>query len=398
MSTKTMTNEEALRKALISAADSLASAGEVTPAEAEKFLDYVVDETSLKANARIVRIPKGDKWRVNKIGVGTRNAVLATEGVDPGIRRGITTGAVNLETVEIMLPFDIGDGFLERNIEGMSAREHVVRMMAAAFSNDTEELLLNGNVLGPARIENDLIPGGSATGYIKDSFIGGLDGLLRLADGGNVVDVEGANFGVTVARQAVTALPTKFRRNRGDLRLMTPIDILELWRERQSSRGTALGDQTLGGGPGVKPFGLVPAEMALLQMNPRVVQHVTLSQSMPTQLAYTGISNVVVTPVTLGSTPTAAYAAYVVDTAAGTIMASSGALDATDVKVTYETSPQLILTHKSNIIIGISRDVRLERDRNIHRRVSEFVITCKVGMAIENLDAVVKLINVGEGV
>jgi hypothetical protein len=397
------TNEEILAKALIEA-DALASAGELQPQEAEKFLDWVIDETALKQNARVIKISKGDKWRVNKIGVGRRNAVPATAGVDPGIRRGINTGVVPLETAEIMLPFDIGDGFIERNIEGMSARDHIVRMMATAFSNDWEELLLLGDLLGHARIEGDILEGGDETRYVKDEYLGLFDGLLRLADGGQVVDVEGENMGVGIMRQAITAMPTKYRRNRNDLRLYTPTDILELWRERVSTRATALGDAaTTGGNPAPKPFGLTPADLALLPFNPLHVEHVQLNGTTPVALRSNPIQNVVVTASTIGGTkPVDAYTVgvdYSVDLVAGTVTRIGGAIgDGQVVKVTYESNPQLIVTHRQNIIIAISRDVRIERDRNIHRRVSEFVITGKVAIGIENLDAMVKLKNVGTGV
>jgi hypothetical protein len=361
----------------------------------------VIDETALKSNARVIRIGKGDKWRVNKIGVGARNAVPAVAGVDPGVRRGISTSTVELETAEIMVPFDIGDGFLERNIEGMSARDHIVRMMATAFSNDSEELWLLGDTNGHARIESDLFPGGSDTGYIKDDYIALFNGLLRLADSGQSVDAEDENFSVSICRQAITAMPTKYRRNRNDLRLYTPVDILEIWRERLSTRATAMGDQaTSGSNPAPRPFGLPPAELALLPFQPMNVEHVTLDDEDVNNLRYAPIQNVVVTPDTLANKPTTAYVAatdYTIDLTNGTIARiDTGNIGNGDtVKVTYESNPQLIVTHRQNIIIAISRDVRIERDRNIHRRVSEFVITAKIAIGIENDEALVKIKNVG---
>lgn len=395
------TNEQILEKALIEA-DALATAGELPPQEAMKFLDWVIDETALKSAARVIKIGKGDRWKVNKIGVGARNAVPAEAGVDPGVRRGINTSLVELETAEIMVPFDIGDGFLERNIEGMSARDHIVRMMATAFANDWEELLLMGDLLGPARIEDDLFPGGDTSNYVKDDYLALFDGLLRLSDNGQVVDAQGANMQVSLMRQAITALPTKYRRNRNDLRLYTPSDILEIWRERLSSRVGALGDSTTGGGPGVKPFGLTPAELALMPFQPRCVEHIQLNGTTPVNLRYAPVTNVVVHPVALANKPTAPYVEatdYSVDLENGIVTRIGGAIgDGAWVKVTYESNPQMVVTHRQNIIIAISRDVRIERDRNIHRRVSEFVITAKVAIGIENDEAMVKIKNVGTGV
>lgn len=394
-----ITNKEALKKAVI-ALEDLAEHGKIPPQEAEMFLDYVRDETSLGQNTRFVRISKGDEWRVNKIGVGRRNLVPARGGVDPGVRRGITTNAVELATANVMLPFDIIDDFIETNIEGESVEDHIVRMMATSFANDSEELLILGDKNGPAVTEDTILEGGS-TDYVKDPLMSLFDGILRLADGGNVNDVEGANFGVSVARQSVTSLPTKFRRNRGDLRLIMPSDLVEIWRERQSSRETPLGDSTLGGGSGVRPFGLNPAEMALLPMRPTVTEHLTLSSGTPVSLRYQNVTNVVVTPVTLGATASEPYTGggtdYTADLSAGTITAEAS-LDDTEVKVTYNSPPQLILTPRNNIIVGVSRDVRVESMRDIYRQATGYAITTKIGVAIEELDAVVKIINLGEGV
>jgi hypothetical protein len=400
---KTQSQEDLLNKSVIEAND-LASAGELNAEEAEKFLDYVIDETALKSSARVIKIRKGDKWRVNKIGVGRRNAVRAEAGVDPGIRRGITTAAVDLETQEIMVPFDIGDGFLERNIEGLSVREHIVRMMGVATANDSEELWLLGDTLGHARLQGDLEEGGDDSRYILDDYMTSFNGLLRLADSGHIVDSENANFSVSTSRQAVTAMPTKFRRNRNDLRLYTPTDLLEIWRERVSTRVGPEGLQALSGGNAPKPFGLTPADLALLPFQPLNVEHITLNGTTPVSLRYGPVQNVVVTTSTITKNkPEDAYVEttdYTVDYTNGVVTRNgAGSIgDGDTVKVTYESNPQLIVTHKNNIIIAISRDVRIERARNIHRRVSEYVITTKIAIGVEETDALVKVTNVGTGV
>ena len=61
-----LTNEELVEKAVITT-DALAAAGKLNPAQSEKFLDYVVDETVLKNNARIVRF-RNETLEIDKIG------------------------------------------------------------------------------------------------------------------------------------------------------------------------------------------------------------------------------------------------------------------------------------------------------------------------------------------
>jgi len=70
-------NEELVQKALITT-DALASQGKLNPAQADKFIDYVIDITGLKNNARVVRF-RNEEMLIEKIGVGRRVAVPAVE-------------------------------------------------------------------------------------------------------------------------------------------------------------------------------------------------------------------------------------------------------------------------------------------------------------------------------
>lgn len=54
-----------------------------------------------------------------------------------------------------------------------------------------------------------------------------------------------------------------------------------------------------------------------------------------------------------------------------------------------------LLTNPQNIIWGVQRNVRIERDRDIRARSWIIVLTARVALAIEEVDAVVKLINLG---
>ncbi len=93
-------NEELVQKAVI-VADDLASAGKLNPAQSDKFIDYVVDETVLKNNARVVRF-RNESLEIDKIGIGSRAAVPKAEAVDPGVRRGINTSKISLAPSEII--------------------------------------------------------------------------------------------------------------------------------------------------------------------------------------------------------------------------------------------------------------------------------------------------------
>jgi hypothetical protein len=396
----TLTNEEVVQKAVITA-DSIAASGKLNDKQADKFLDFVIDETVLKNNARIVRF-RNENMDIDKIGIGSRAAVPKAEATDPGVRRGINTSKITLTPSEIMVPFEIGDTFREVNLEGDDVEEHVIRMFATQFANDIEELYILGNKLGPSVAEGDIVDGGHATNHIKDSYLALQDGWSLLGDSGNVVDAAGANIGLGVFGKALRGMPTKFRRNKKNLRFFLAPDLAQLYMEKLSTRATSLGDSAAAGS-GVAPYGVPLVETPLWDFQPKTVEHVTLNGTTAVALKSKNITNVVVTPSTLSNVPTTPYindTDYDVVAAAGTIARDAGGAitDGQTVKVTYSAAPQMMLTHMSNLIVGLGRDIRIEKDRDIFKGVNQYAITAKVSVEIEEATALVKVKNIGIGV
>lgn len=393
-------NAALLAKAQITT-DAIANAGKLNTKQADKFIDYVVEETAWMNDARIIRV-EGDSFEIDKIGVGRRAAVPAAEGKDPGVRRSISTGKVTMRPVEIMIPFAIGDSVLETNIQGASLEDTIVKMMGRKAANDCEELHITGDALGAAALEADLVEGGASNRYIKDSYLGLYDGWLRQADAGHIFNAAGANIGSNVFGSLIRSLPTKFRRDRGKLRWMMSSDLAQLWRERTSARATGIGDAALGGANSVPAFGIPIVEIPLLPLQPRIVEHVTLTGTTAVALRYGPVANVVVTASGLAGIPQAAYVQdtdFVVNEATGAINRTSGGAISSGqlVKVTYDANPQVILSHRDNFIVAISRNIRIEKQRNIFTRMNEYAITMKIAAAIEETDAIAKAINIGTG-
>lgn len=395
-------NEELVKKAVITA-DNLATGGKLNPAQSDRFIDYVIDETVLKDNARVIRF-RNESLDIDKIGVGRRVAVPKAEATDPGVRRGVTTSKVSLQPVEIMVPIEIGDTFREINIEGENVEDTIIRMFATQLANDMEDLYINGNKLGAARLQSDMLEGGSSTQYVKDSYAALQDGWSLIADGGNVVNAGGQNIGLSIFSKAIRALPTKFRRNKSQLRWFMSPDLWQLYQEKLSTRATNLGDSAVGGGTnGQGPFGIPAVPVPLWEFLPLTVEHIVLTGTTPTALKGGPVQNVVVTAPTLGNVPTTPFVEttdYVVDYTAGTITRNgAGAIGSGNtVKVTYKSNPQLILTHMNNFIVGIGRDLRIEKDRDIFKGVNQYAITAKVAVQIEEQSAIVKVRNIGNGV
>lgn len=397
----TIANEDLVRKATI-VADNLATGGKLNDAQSDRFIDFVIDETVLKDNARIVRF-RNENLDIDKIGVGRRVAMPKAEGVDPQVRRGITTSKITITPHELIVPFEIGDNFRELNIEGDNVEETIIRLMATQLANDLEDLYINGNKLGPAVPQSDLLEGGSAD-EVKDSYLALSDGWSTLGDGANVVDALGQNIGLSIFSKAIRAMPTKFRRNRSALRWFLSPDLWQLYMEKLSTRATALGDNAAGGGGGTPgPFGILAIPVPLWEFEPLTVEHVTLTGTTAVALKNGPVTDVVVHNDDLDKVPTAPYILttdYVLDATAGTIArAGGGAISSGDiVKVSYRSNPQILLTHQNNFIVGVGRDIRIEKDRDIYKGVNQYAITSKVDVQFEELSAIVKVRNIGKGV
>lgn len=400
-----LTNEEILQKMAITTAE-IASAGRLNDAQADRFIDFVIDVTGLQGRVRVVRF-RNDKMDIDKIGVGRRVAVPKKEATDPGLRRKITTSKVTLQPEEIMVPWELSDEFVSENLEGEQVEDTIMRLMATQFSNDLEELYIQGDKLGPVRFESELIDGGSATEVVVDTYLKLQDGWLKLAGATHIVDHQNQNIGHQIFSDMIVEMPSKFKRNKRNLKFFASDTTEQLFRNNLASRATGLGDTAATSEINLRPFGIELVPLALLPQTPLVTEHKTLAGTTAVSLKHKNIvvgSDIVVlqsvdanpkVPVT----PYINGTDYVLDNAAGTLARDGGGsiADPSDVKITYQSESQMWLTEFRNLILGIGRDIRMERDRNIFGSVTEFAMTARVATQIEETDACVLGINIGLG-
>ncbi|HUX16500.1 MAG TPA: hypothetical protein VMW52_08500 [Phycisphaerae bacterium] len=396
-------NEELVAKASIVAAD-LASAGKLNPKQADRFIDFIFDESILPSFARIERFTN-EQLDIDKIGVGQRVAVSASEGIDPGLRRGVTHSKVTLEPKEIMLPTEISDTYKEHNLEGDGVEASILRIFARQLNNDLEELNIHGNTTGYLAAQADMIEGGSASEYVEDSYLKLYNGFLTKAQGGNVYDAGGAALSAGLFRQMLSAMPNKFKRNRNLLKWLVPVEVDELWRERVASRATAMGDQALNSAGNLTPYGIEMIPVPLMDFYPQQAQQFTLGAGATVALAFAPISAgsvVVMESAIVGGTfqPRTAYIEdtdYTIDYVNGTITNLDAGIGAGEsIRVSYRSMPQILLTVRDNMIIGIGREITMERDREIFRRMNQFATTVKADVQFEELTALVLGTNIND--
>lgn len=406
-------NRQLVEKATISAVSALASSGKLNPAQADKFIDYVFEESVLTKLARVVRF-RNEQMEIDKIGLGRRSAMPKAEAISPssGMFRGVETSKVVLQPKEIIVPFEISDIFMEINLEGMSVENHIIQMFSRQLANDLEELYIMGDQTGPLGLSSDLINSATADRYVLDNYLGLMDGFIHQADAGQVLDFGSADQAGNVTPNGVSAglfsrmlnlMPTKFKRDKNKLAFICPVEIEQLYRERIASRATVMGDSALNTIENMTPFGIPLVGVPLMPLYPKYTEQVNaLGVGATHSLQYKAIkpNSVVIVPTANVSASVEAQALvegvnYSVDYAKGIITDIAGGLGA-NFTITYEVYPQIMLTLRDNLILGLGRDIRLEKDRDIFRGVNQFALSVKASVTFEEISAVVKAVNVSD--
>jgi hypothetical protein len=203
----------------------------------------------------------------------------------------------------------------------------------------------------------------------------------------------------------IVEMPSKFKRNKRNLKFFCSDTTEQLFRNNLASRATGLGDSAATSEINLMPFGVELVPLALLPQTPLVTEHVTLSGTTAVGLKnkniVAGSEFVVLQSVNQNPrTPVSPFVNgvdYALNNAAGTLARiGAGAIpDPSDVKISYLAESQIFLTEYRNLILGIGRDIRMERDRNIFASTTEFAITTRVAVEVEETDAVVLGINIG---
>jgi hypothetical protein len=205
------TQEEILAKAneVTTSVVSNASGGLLKPEQSNRFIDFVVDQSNLMRNARVVRMRTPSR-EIDKVSVGTRLMQKATEATDDGSNAAVTFSKVSLTSVKLRLDWELSTEALEDNIEGASLEDHLAQIMARQTANDLDDLLINGNTSS------------------NNALLKALDGFVKLSlAGGTVVDEGGNNISRSTFDRVLRNMPTKFLQRRNELRFFTGAGLVQ---------------------------------------------------------------------------------------------------------------------------------------------------------------------------
>jgi len=122
--------------------------------EADRFIDYIVDESVLKNNARVVKMTKETK-NIRALGIEQRFLHPGTTFSSSDYLKTLSTQKIALVSKKVRGCVAIFDDDLEDNIEGDGFADHIMKMVAAKIANELDEAFWIGDTAGIAAFAAD---------------------------------------------------------------------------------------------------------------------------------------------------------------------------------------------------------------------------------------------------
>lgn len=346
---------------------------ELTEEEADKFLDYVFDESVMKDYARIIRMKQAQK-NVRAIGFGSgRFLYPAAEFNESKYKKQWSHNRIQLSVKKVRGAVAVFDDDLE-DIRGVTTEnqfmDQLMKIIGAKIANELEEAYWIGDTMGlnPSFAADDIrglwdgwryqinhsqltqayynaVTGGA---HIKDACL--CESGSGCESGSWDPDAHFRFAGGIAERSAVAPydwefkyhmmlknMPSKYKRKNSlaNLKFLNSDLVTQDYLEALSTRGTALGDSIFAG-------------------------------KMPTAYGKVGILDVPLMATDLGQDADGTYG----------LVGGGGYTD-------------VVLTHKNNFIIGVQREIKLETQRVPADEATYVFYSMKSDIAIENVDAVV---------
>jgi hypothetical protein len=438
-------NKELLNKKNFIKAINMKALPEISllPEEADKFIDYVVDQSFWKNNARIVKMEKVEKnLRYLGFKAGTRFLKPAAKFASSDYLKEFAEGKVTLQAQKVRGAVVIYDDDLEEGIEGQAFADHLMRIIAKKVANEIDEASYCSH---PGFADTDIrslwegfryrllygfLPEGEGrekTGkFPKAATV--LDASNTLAGHENDFQTKG-KIAEKIASSTdwefkfskmLAVMPSRYKLlGLKNLRFFCNDIIPNDYAEALATRATILGDKALLGENDL-PFRTVPiASVPLMPATYEVVDGTSNGQE-SYELTGTLHDIIAVTASTfdIAGDFTAEFLAglkiivsgsskndgvYTVVSSAyadtTTTITVSETVDVTtaDGKLGGNICSDVVLTPKNNFIIGIQKELTLESKRAPEDQAQYVFYNLKIDIAVENPEAAVILVNVIHG-
>ena len=357
-------NRDLLSKKKFIKAASLISmpAIELTEEESDQFIDYVVDESKWKDNARIVKMSKPEKIiRYAGFAAGGKFLHPAATFTAAEYTKEFAHDKITLSSKKCRGALVVYDDDLEDGIEGQAFADHLLKIVAKKMANELDVAYYVAHEDFAAteirslwegwryQLINNTVMAESATILDASNTMAGHG--TDFVDAGNIAEKNAVtNIWQFKYGRMLANLPSKYKADGlGNLRFFNNDIITSDYIEALSDRSTVLGDNAILGKSQLS-YGTVP---------------IASIPGMPT-----------------------------------TYVASD---DVDDGKEDYEAGAggnvyaDCVLTHKDNFIIGLQRVLKMESKRAPEDEGTYFFYSIRVDLAIENPNASVVLLNLTHG-
>lgn len=352
-------------------------------AQADKFIDYVVDESVILKSSRVVRMNTPSKV-VGKVGISDKVLYPAQRGqaLDSSKRTSATTDKITLTTQEVIGEVRIYDDELEDNIEGVAFKEHMMKMVAKKVANQLEKVALySRKVANPT----DLLQ--MFDGFIKEIEANGV--VVDASDTGLFADRYIDKEKLAKVRKSID---TSYRQVLNKWYMPDDLAIdYEVKYEASNNTVNKYG-----------AFGIDFTKANIMSIDRAVAVASGFTATLTANVT-AGATNIVVsdeTGATVGDQITLAlgndkeFTSTIasINTGTNTITLDDAIpfnlnKDLTTENTVTETTSDgadVLLTPDYNFVYGIQRDITIEPDRVAKERATDFVITMRIDFKVEN--------------
>lgn len=384
----------------------------LNPEQREELADLTIKSSVLAEHATFVKLY--DRLDYDTLELTGRYLEL-DDGSASGGRTPATT-KVQFDPKDVKAVLPLHHSYIRRlgtNQDTSGKTNILANAMGTVIANDMEKMVWGSNTLGPSIVEADFKNNGSghASNRIKDTTFSQFNGVIAASDasGTGVLTYDASNSAdiQLIMHNVIKKLPADYRQEKAELRFYVPSNIDENLRSYLKKRDTQAGDLFLTEDNMVMFRGILVVPCPLLDVNPYVTEHVTLTGTTAATLAYDNLpstTNVFVNAAALSSTATAPYVAdtdYTLNATNGTIVRiTTGAISSGDiVKVTYQSLPQIYLTKRNNFIIAIDvNNMNVQTQEFIDEGVVKIVGRTRVDFKFVKQGWVARAINIKDAV
>lgn len=422
------TNADAIVQAIFdsnygTSSNATAQVGKLNPEQADRFIDYIFDQTILTKVCRVFRMNAPER-RVPKIGIGSKPLKPAVRGTDPGVTILADPTEVTLNTNEMIAEAFILDDELEDNVEGQDWRDHFMQILGRQIGNQLEYAYLMAYSTAGSPTAVDILQLMNGWWYNCTQNGGHVQDATTYLDPSNnntaVRTITTSKFG-----RVIKNIPIKYRTQAYDLRFLISPNTYQDFTQLVGNRATPFGDvayQSAGYDKANLPqnfqsilgWGGVP-----MYSVPLLPENLFVQASSPVNTTLNGaVVAGATTAVLANSTGIAVGAAVKIDTGAKaeTVIVTANNTGTNTITFTvpansFQTSSGnssgllyghssgvaavsgtadgsfILATHFQNLIVGIQRDIRVEFWRDIRARGWYVVVTLRADCTVENPDA-----------